>query len=98
MSRNQIAPLDISSLPPLVQREIEQLQADGYVLHKLWGNGVELRKGASFSGWRLILYLPLMILTPVMPFVARGFVSNFFGYRHRVLVTFEESAPSVLFI
>lgn len=81
-------------IPVATRLEVERLRRDGYVIHKEWGNGIELRKGKPFRGWLLLLH----VLFPafLFPGFMRSLVDNFFGYQYRLFVTLDENAPSVL--
>jgi hypothetical protein len=76
----------IDALPDALKAEIDQLERDGYVVHKLWMNGVELRKGRPVGDGKFALALVLLFVCPALPFVARSSIANLFGYRHRIFL------------
>lgn len=84
------------SIPFEALQEISLLVEDGYVVHKEWANGVELRKGKTFRVWLLAFHL---LLLPVLlfPGVIRSIVDNFFGYKHRVFVRCDEAKCDIHF-
>jgi hypothetical protein len=86
-AKSQTAIPEPQGLSPSAQEELEGLRADGYRIHKLWSNGIELRKGPPFSEGKLLLHVVLVVLFATMPFVMRSLVANASGYRHRVLLT-----------
>ena len=69
--------------------EVELLELDGYVFHKEWENGVEMRKGRSFRGWLFALHGLIVVVAPsfIGILFARSIANNLFGYKHRVFVT-----------
>jgi hypothetical protein len=76
-----------SELPAATLIEIARLESDGYVIHKMWANGVELRKGKPFREWLLLLHIVFPIW--LFPGFMRSVVNNLYGYKHRVLVTLD---------
>ncbi len=89
MARSQSTTSEPDGLDPHVQEELERLKTDGYRVHKLWANGIELRKGPSFSEGKLVLQILMAVFLLSMPFVVRSLVANVAGYRHRVLLTLD---------
>lgn len=83
-------------VPAACLLEIERLQTDGYVIHKEWANGIELRKGKPFRGW----LLGLQVLFPMwlFPGVMRCVVDNLFGYKYRVLVARDPEKATIRFV
>jgi hypothetical protein len=83
-------------LPIATIAEIKRLQEDGYVIYKEWTNGIEMRKGKPFREWLLAVH----ILFPVLLFAGymRSVVNNFFGYKHRILVTLAENEAEIFFV
>lgn len=78
--------------------EVHALQQDGYRVHRIWENGVEMRKGKPVR-WRLLaIHLVLVLCVPLLtPFVGRSALANVQGYRHRVLVL-SATPGSVVFV
>lgn len=83
-------------LPAATSAEIARLQMDGYIVHKEWTNGIELRKGKPFRSW----LLALQVIFPfwLFPGVMRSVVDNLFGYKHRVLVTRDQNDSKVILV
>jgi hypothetical protein len=78
-----------TELPGAAAVEIALLELDGYVIHKEWENGVEMRKGRSFRGWLFALHTLIVVVAPsfIGILFARSIANNLVGYKHRVFVT-----------
>ena len=83
-------------LPIATIAEINRLQEDGYVIYKEWVNGIEMRKGKPFREWLLAVHIFFPAL--LFPGYMRSVVNNFFGYRHRILVTLDENEAEIFFV
>ena len=88
-----------SKLPGATAAEVELLQLDGYVFHKEWENGVEMRKGRSFRGWLFALHALIVVVAPscIGILFARSIGNNLFGYKHRVFVTRDTEEAELFF-
>ncbi|HEY8025922.1 MAG TPA: hypothetical protein VIF60_15255 [Burkholderiaceae bacterium] len=89
-----------SELPSSTAAEIARLEADGYLIHKEWINGVELRKGKPFRVWLLVLHAFALLIFPVLlvPGLMRSAVDNLFGYKYRVFVTRDSQEAAVFLV
>jgi hypothetical protein len=78
-------------LPIATLALIEELQGVGYVVHKEWANGIEMRKGKPLREWLLAIHVLAVIAFPllVLPLFIRPIGNNLFGCKHRMLVTLD---------
>ncbi len=88
-----------TELPGATAAEVELLELDGYVFHKEWENGVEMRKGRSFRGWLFALHALIVVVAPsfIGILFARSIANNLFGYKHRVFVTHNAEEVELFF-
>ena len=86
-------------LPGATAAEVEILELDGYVFHKEWENGVEMRKGRIFRGWLFALHVLIVVVAPsfIGILFARSISNNLFGYKHRVFVTRDADEVELFF-
>jgi len=77
--------------------EIKRLELDGYVLHKEWENGIELRKMSSCSDFGILARCVAMFCctTCTFPFFFRTILDRVFGYRYQAFVTRSADNPEV---
>ncbi|MES2315967.1 MAG: hypothetical protein V4631_00605 [Pseudomonadota bacterium] len=80
-------------LPAATLALIDELQTAGYVVHKEWINGIEMRKGKPMREWLLVCQILLVVAMPLLmlPLFVRSIGNNLFGYKHRVLVTIDSA-------
>lgn len=88
-----------TQLPVATAAEVELLEQDGYVFHKEWENGVEMRKGRSFRGWLFALHALIVLVVPSVIGIlcARSIANNLFGYKHRVFITRDAEEVELFF-
>lgn len=87
---------DVPSVQVLA--EIAALEREGYFVHREWRNGVELRKKSQVGYLGLLIRCLLVVIAPVvfLPFFGRTILDKIFGFKYRVLVTVDPSAPQVI--
>ncbi len=88
-----------TELPGATAAEVALLELDGYVFHKEWENGVEMRKGRSFRGWLFCLHALIVVIAPsfIGILFARSIANNLFGHKHRVFVTRDAEEAELFF-
>jgi hypothetical protein len=82
---------------PKMLDEIKRLELDGYVLHKEWENGIELRKKNMCSDLGLLVRCMAMLCCTAytFPFFFHTILDRVFGYRYQAFVTRSAENPEV---
>jgi hypothetical protein len=79
---------------------VAELRAEGYVIHKEWTNGIEMRKGKPLRVWLLVFHILLVTVLPafLLPLFIRSIGNNLWGYKHRRLVTIDQDGADCLLV